>query len=96
MKILRSLENMFNELMTASMEVFGSGWGWITVDKKNNKLRVFKTFNQDTPQYMGLKPLIAVDVWEHAHYVDYLNDRKKYIEKMLTVLNFDFIAKAIS
>lgn len=57
-----SLENMFNELMTASMEVFGSGWGWIIVDKANNKLRVFKTFNQDTPQYMGFKPLIAVDV----------------------------------
>ena len=71
---------MFVELLNVSMEVFGSGWGWLVIDKEKS-LKVMKTFNQDTPQYTEALPLIAVDVWEHAHYVDYKNDRKAYIWK---------------
>ena len=85
-----SLDKMFEELLTTSMSVFGSGWGWVVIDS-DKQIAITKTFNQDTTYYQKQRPLIAVDVWEHAHYIDFYNDRKTYIEKMLTILNFEFI-----
>lgn len=71
---------------------FGSGWGWLVV--KDGKLDVMATANADTPMKHGATALFTVDVWEHAYYVDYRNDRGRFIKTILENLaNWDFAAE---
>lgn len=76
---------------TTSVGQFGSGWGWLVID--GGKLKVVKTGNADGPGWMGLgKPLMVVDVWEHAYYVDYRNRRPDYVAAFLDKLvSWDFV-----
>jgi Fe-Mn family superoxide dismutase len=68
---------------------FGSGWAWLTF--ANGKLEITATANADTPLVHGKTPLLTLDVWEHAYYLDYQNERPKYLEAVLTnLLNWDF------
>lgn len=68
---------------------FGSGWGWLVLD--GNTLKVMKTANADTPIAHGLTPLLTVDVWEHAYYLDYQNQRKQYLKTVVNkLLNWEF------
>ncbi len=77
------------EFAAAGATQFGSGWAWLVV--QNGKLAVTKTANADLPQKHGQKPLLTMDVWEHAYYIDFRNARPKYIETFLTSLaNWDF------
>ena len=70
---------------------FGSGWGWLVLD--GGKLKVVSTGNADLPMKHGQTALFTVDVWEHAYYVDYRNDRAKFIETVMSSLvNWDFVA----
>lgn len=70
---------------------FGSGWGWLVV--KDGKLDVMATGNADLPMKHGATALFTVDVWEHAYYVDYRNDRAKFIATVISSLaNWDFVA----
>jgi superoxide dismutase, Fe-Mn family len=70
---------------------FGSGWTWLVDD--GGKLKVISSVNAETPFGTHLQPLLVLDVWEHAYYVDYRNDRKKYIDVFLAkLLNWDFVA----
>ncbi len=70
---------------------FGSGWAWLVL--VNGKLEVRKTLNAETPlTEAGVTPLLTMDVWEHAYYLDYQNARPKYIEAFLdSLLNWDFV-----
>ncbi len=71
---------------------FGSGWGWLV--KKNGKLELMSTANADTPMTHGATALLTIDVWEHAYYIDYRNDRAKFIETIMTKLvNWDNVAE---
>jgi len=71
---------------------FGSGWGWLVVD--GGKLRITSTANADLPLAHGQTALFTVDVWEHAYYIDYRNDRAKFIGTILDSLaNWDFAAE---
>ncbi len=71
---------------------FGSGWAWLVV--KDGRLAVLKTPNAETPLAMGLTPLITIDVWEHAYYLDYQNRRPDYIKSWLDKLvNWEFAAQ---
>lgn len=76
-----SYEALKEELKNAAVSQFGSGWAWL-VDN-NGKLEVMKTANGDTPIARGIKPLVNIDVWEHAYYLDYQNRRADYVEKFL-------------
>lgn len=77
------------ELATAAMAQFGSGWVWLVLD--GGKLKVIKTANADTPLAIGLKPLLTVDVWEHAYYLDYQNHRADYVTAVLDkLINWEF------
>jgi superoxide dismutase, Fe-Mn family len=68
---------------------FGSGWAWLIL--KDGKLQVTKTSNADTPFAHGLKPLLTVDVWEHAYYLDYQNKRVEYLENFIkNLINWEF------
>lgn len=79
------------ELMAAATTQFGSGWAWLVSD--GDKLKVVKTSNADSPLTKGIKPLLTIDVWEHAYYLDYQNRRADYINALLDkLINWNFAA----
>ncbi|WP_381415279.1 superoxide dismutase [Spiroplasma endosymbiont of Anurida maritima] len=87
-----SYESLIKEVVENCMSVFGSGWTWLILNDKK-ELEIINTINQDNPWMLGLEPILGIDVWEHAYYVDYRNDRKAYIENILKVINWDKIEK---
>ncbi|WP_420431762.1 superoxide dismutase [Hyphobacterium sp.] len=91
-----SLEGFKNAFSEAGAGQFGSGWAWLIV--KDGKLAVRKTLNADTPlTEAGAVPLLTMDVWEHAYYLDYQNKRPDYIETFLDkVVNWDFAAENLA
>jgi Fe-Mn family superoxide dismutase len=79
----------FKQLFTtAAMTRFGSGWAWLSLDG-NGKLVVSSTANQDTPISDGLKPIVGLDVWEHAYYLNYQNRRPDYVAAFWNVINWN-------
>ena len=70
---------------------FGSGWAWLIVD--GGKLEVVSTPNQDTPVMEGKTPILGLDVWEHAYYLNYQNRRPDYINAFFNVIDWDHVAK---
>jgi Fe-Mn family superoxide dismutase len=71
---------------------FGSGWAWLSVDKDGN-LKVHSTPNQDSPLMEGLTPILGVDVWEHAYYLNYQNRRPDYVSAFWNIVNWDQVAE---
>lgn len=87
---LGGYDRFSREFKNAALTQFGSGWAWLVM--KNGRLEIMKTANADTPIAQGLKPLLTVDVWEHAYYLDYQNRRGDYLEVFLQhLLNWDFV-----
>ena len=79
------------ELAAAATTQFGSGWAWLVLD--GDKLRVIKTGNADSPLTKGMKPLLTIDVWEHAYYLDYQNRRVDYVNAIIDkLINWNFAA----
>ncbi len=78
-----SEDNMKEELIKAATTVFGSGWAWLTLDKKQKTLSVIQTKNADNPLTIDLIPLFTIDVWEHAYYIDYRNRRADYARNLI-------------
>ncbi|PZO95210.1 MAG: superoxide dismutase [Streptococcus pyogenes] len=76
----------------AAIGRFGSGWAWLVVNKEG-KLEVISTANQDTPISQGLKPILALDVWEHAYYLTYRNVRPNYIKAFFEIINWNTVAE---
>lgn len=72
----------------ASLDVFGSGWAWLVSDS-DGKLTIITTANQDSPITLNLKPIIGLDLWEHAYYLKYKNQRSSYIDNWFNVINWD-------
>jgi Fe-Mn family superoxide dismutase len=75
------------------LKIRGSGWTWLVLGK-NNDLSIINTANQDSPWSLHLRPLIAIDVWEHAYYFDYGANRKEYVKKLIdNLLNWEYISQ---
>jgi len=86
-----NLDACKKELATAAMTQFGSGWVWLALEA--GKLKVVKTGNADTPLTKSVKPLLTIDVWEHAYYLDYQNRRADYVNAVLDkLINWGFAA----
>ena len=71
---------------------FGSGWGWLVKDEKG-ELEIISTANQDNPLSLGKKPLLGIDVWEHAYYLKYQNKRAEYVKAWWQLVNWDWVAE---
>jgi Fe-Mn family superoxide dismutase len=84
-------DNLNKEFQNAAVTQFGSGWAWLVLDQ--DKLKVTKTSNADNPLVHGQVPLLTMDVWEHAYYLDYQNRRADYVKGVLDhLLNWEFAA----
>lgn len=89
-----SYDKFVEEFKTAAAGQFGSGWAWLIL--KNGDLAVIKTSNADTPIAHDLKPLLTVDVWEHAYYLDYQNRRPDYVSAFVDhLINWDFVNRCL-
>lgn len=86
-----SFDKFKEELSAAAAGQFGSGWGWLVLN--NGKLEVTSTANQDSPLTEGKTPIIGVDVWEHAYYLNYQNRRPAYLEAFWNVVNWEEAGK---
>jgi len=87
-----SEEALLTRLKEESAAHFGSGWGWLVLN--NGKLEVTSLHDADTPLVHGMTPLLTLDVWEHAYYIDYRNERPKYLQSVLdNIINWDFVAQ---
>ena len=90
-----SIDAFAKELTAAATGQFGSGWAWVIEDA--GKLKVVKTGNADNPIAMGKKPILTIDVWEHAYYLDYQNRRADYVKAFWDSLaNWDFAAENLA
>ena len=85
-----SYEKFAEELKNAGVTQFGSGWVWLVLE--GGQLKITKTANADTPIAHGVKPLLTIDVWEHAYYLDYQNRRPDYLAAVIAqLINWDFV-----
>jgi len=87
-----SFENFQKEFTEKATKQFGSGWGWLCQDKAG-KLVCTSTPNQDSPLSSGLTPLLGIDVWEHAYYLNYQNRRPDYIKAFWEIINWEEVGK---
>ncbi|KMQ51432.1 Superoxide dismutase [Chitinispirillum alkaliphilum] len=84
-----SYEQFKNEFVSAAIDQFGSGYAWLVQD--GQKLRVMKTPNAENPIAQNLKPILAIDVWEHAYYLDYQNRRNDHVNAIVNnMINWEF------
>lgn len=87
-----SVDALLDKLATESAEHFSNGWGWLVID--GGTLKVISLHDADTPLVHGLTPLLTLDVWEHAYYIDYRNERPKFAKAVLSnIVNWDFVAQ---
>ncbi len=89
-----SFDKFKEEFTTAGATRFGSGWAWLVLN--NGELEIMSTANQDSPLMEGKTPVLGLDVWEHAYYLNYQNRRPDYMAAFWNVVNWDEVAKRFS
>ena len=101
-----TLENALNEsfggiekfkeaFLNAATTLFGSGWCWVVYNPSSKRLEIKQTSNAQTPVSEGLIPVLVVDVWEHAYYIDHRNARPAYLEKFFSHINWEFVSQSL-
>lgn len=88
----KDFKELFNK---AAIGTFGSGWAWL-VQEKDGSLAILSTSNANNPMKENKKALLTCDVWEHAYYIDYRNQRPKYVDSFWEIVNWDFVEKNFS
>lgn len=89
-KAFGSYEKFAEQFKAAAVGRFGSGWGWLF--QEGDALKIISTPNAEMPHGAGIKPLVTVDVWEHAYYLDYQNRRPDFVQAFLDhLINWDFV-----
>lgn len=87
-----SVDEFKSEFSNAAATLFGSGWVWLALDA-NNVLQIVPEPNAGNPITRNMRPLMCIDVWEHAYYLDYQNRRGDYIKNFWNIINWDYIEK---
>ena len=91
-KSFQNMENFKVKFLESATSVFGAGWTWLIQDKSGD-LKLVNTSNAEVPFKDGSKPLLVCDVWEHAYYIDFRNDRKRYVTGFVEHIDWSFVAK---
>jgi len=86
-----SVDSFKEAMKAAALSQFGSGYAWLVFDQ--GKLAIIKTANQDTPLPTGQKPLLLIDVWEHAYYLRYQNRRAEYLDTIWNIINWNEVGR---
>ena len=86
-----SIEKFKEDFKQASVTLFGSGWTWLVKDKEG-QLKIVMTSNAGSPLSEGLKPILVIDVWEHAYYIDFRNSRPNYFEAYWNIIDWEKVA----
>ena len=89
-----SFDEFKKQFAAAATGRFGSGWAWLVVD--GDKLAVVSSANQDCPLSEGKKPILCLDVWEHAYYLKYQNRRADYVDNFFQVVNWDYVSELLA
>ncbi len=89
-----SLEGFKEKFLQAATTLFGSGWCWLVYNPASSKLEIVQTSNAQTPVSEDKVPVLVVDVWEHAYYIDHKNARPAYLEKFFNHINWAFASSA--
>lgn len=89
-----SFGKMREAMDDAAKQLFGSGWVWLTINAEG-KMQVLSLPNGDNPLRHGLKPLLTIDLWEHAYYLDYQNRKDKYLENFWLLVNWNVVSKRL-
>lgn len=89
-----SFESFQKQFSEAAVSLFGSGWAWLAIDS-TGRLSILPLSNADTPLKHNQTPLLTLDVWEHAYYVDYRNERPRFVEGFWDVANWEFAANQL-
>lgn len=87
-----SIEEFKTRFKKAAIEIFGSGWAWLAQDN-GGTLHIIKESNAGNPMRAGYRPLMTIDVWEHAYYIDYRNRRGEFIDKCWSLMNWKKVAE---
>jgi Fe-Mn family superoxide dismutase len=90
-----SFENFKSEFIKKANLFFGSGWIWLVRSLKTGKLEIKDYKNQNSPVFDKLKPILGIDLWEHAYYIDYRNRRTEYINNWFEIINWNFVEEGI-
>jgi Fe-Mn family superoxide dismutase len=85
-----SFDDFKKQFSETAVKTFGSGWGWL-VKNADGSVELLSTSNAGTPMTQGKQALLTCDVWEHAYYIDYRNERPKYVEKFWDLVNWEFV-----
>jgi Fe-Mn family superoxide dismutase len=88
-----SLQNLIDHMSTKTVAIQGSGWGWLGYDKAKKHLSLAVCDNQDPLSTKGLVPLLGIDVWEHAYYLQYKNVRADYVKAIWSIVNWSNVAE---
>ncbi|PJI90802.1 superoxide dismutase [Sphingomonas koreensis] len=89
-KTFGSKEELVKKLIAEATNHFSNGWGWLVLD--GDEIKVTSLHDADTPVVYDYKPLLTIDVWEHAYYIDYRNARPGYLEAITKIIDWDFVA----
>ena len=89
-----TLEKMIEQLDKAAAAFFGSGWTFLAIDERG-ELKILSLSNGDNPLRYNLTPLLAIDLWEHAYYLDYQNRRKDYLKNLWLIINWRVVSSRI-
>ncbi len=82
-------EEFVEQFKQSAVTQFGSGWAWLVLDPSSRKLEIMQTHDQESPISLGKVPLLVVDVWEHAYYLQYQNKRPDYLDAFMNVINWE-------
>lgn len=85
-----SYEEFQKQFHDSAMKHFGSGWTWLTYDPYDRMLKIISTHDAKTPLSKGLHPILVCDIWEHAYYLDYKNEKGNYVNRWWNVVNWSF------
>ncbi|XP_053686144.1 superoxide dismutase [Mn], mitochondrial-like [Sabethes cyaneus] len=89
-----SMEDFRQQMEASALGIYGSGWVWLGWQKESKSLKIASSINQDPLEATtGLIPILGIDVWEHAYYIQYKNDRAKYFEALWKIINWQVVSQ---